>query len=114
MLNLGDTTTLKIPKRIDVTLVSRTITQEGTTQWGFGDTLDRSSTYDVDAEPPALYNVAEFNADLFGEGLFTVRRYKINTNGSGQVIRVGHKNVINGNGFSLQEINVQLLLGRIN
>lgn len=114
VLNLGDTTALKIPKRIDVTLVSRTITQEGTTQWGFGDTLDRSSTYDVDAEPPALYNVAEFNSDLFGEGLFTVRRYKINTNGSGQVIRVGHKNVINGNGFSLQEINVQLLLGRIN
>jgi hypothetical protein len=45
--------------------------------------------------------------------LTTLRRYKTNTNGSGDLVRVGLETDIAGNSLSIQEINVQTLLGRI-
>jgi hypothetical protein len=109
----GDAVRQKFLKKIDFTLVSTFADADAVVKWGYGGFLTDTATKVVSAQQPALYNVSEFNESEYGPGLTTLRRYKTNTNGSGDLVRVGLEADIAGNSLSIQEINVQTLLGRI-
>jgi hypothetical protein len=109
----GDAVRQKFLKKIDFTLVSTFADADAVVKWGYGGFLTDTATKVVSAQQPALYNVSEFNESEYGPGLTTLRRYKTNTNGSGDLVRVGLETDIAGNSLSIQEINVQTLLGRI-
>jgi hypothetical protein len=106
---------IKFLKKIAVTLVSRKTTSEGTVQWGFDGYLTKSSKFDVEGYLAALFGEedATFGQALFGAAPFSITRYRKNVKGSGNVIRIGHKNKIHGNPLSIQEILIQTTTGRI-
>ena len=110
----GQPANIKYVKQIDYTVVSTRIPTIGHAGWGFSGRLDYSKELNIDAQIPALYGVALFGVDEFGDGLTTIRRYKVNTKGSGETLIVGLRADIEGNSLSLQEINIQTLLGRLN
>ena len=109
----GDAVRQKFLKKIDFTLVSTFADANSVVKWGYGGFLTDSVTKLVNAQVPALYGVSEFNAAEYGPGLTTLKRYRTNAKGSGDLVRVGLETEIAGNSLSIQEINVQTLLGRI-
>jgi hypothetical protein len=114
VFTFGQPANLKFLRQIDYTIVSSTINTTAVAEWGYSGKLDYSKQLSVAAQAPALFGVAEFNVGEFGDGLTTIRRYKVNTKGSGETVIIGIRANINGNGFSLQELNIQTLLGRMN
>jgi len=109
---LGSPVTLKFPKQLDYFLVGGT-GQEISLAWGFGyDGVYKYKTYvlgdgDVYEYGVAEYDVAEYivSADIGSP--------KVNTTGSGKSVSVGFESTISGNAISVQEINLQTLIGRI-
>jgi hypothetical protein len=114
-LTFGDSSVVKFLKKIAITLVSRKTTSEGTVQWGFDGYLTNTSKFDVEGYLAALFGEedAAYGKALFGAAPFSITRYRKNVKGSGNVIRIGHKNKINGNPLSIQEILIQTTMGRI-
>ncbi len=114
-LTFGDSSMLKFLKKIAITLVSRKTTSEGTVQWGFDGYLTDTSKFDVEGYLAALFGEedATFGVALFGAAPFSITRYRKNVKGSGNVVRVGHTNKINGNPLSIQEIVIHITTGRI-
>jgi len=109
----GDSVRQKFVKQVDFTLVSTFTDTTAVVEWGYSGLLEYTKNITVAAQTPDLYNVAEFNVGEYGEGLQTLRRYRTNTKGSGALVRVGLQVDIAGNSLSIQEINIQTLLGRI-
>lgn len=109
----GNSVAQKFVKQVDFTIASSFIDSPAVVKWGYGSALDYTANKTIIAQTPALFNVDEFNVGTFGEGLTTFKRYRTNTKGSGAVVRVGLEASIAGNGCSIQEINIQTLLGRI-
>jgi hypothetical protein len=118
-LSFGDSVRQKFPKRMDVSILSRTADTEAVARWGFGNELTYSKAINVEALVPAYWGEALYatpgDPDVYkyGPGATTVKRYRINTKGSGALVSVGIDATIDGGVFSLQELNLQLLLGRI-
>jgi hypothetical protein len=101
-------------KQIDFTVVSTLSNAQAYAGWGYSGRLDYSKALTITAQAPALYNVAYFNqTDEYGPGLTTIKRYRVNAKGSGESVIIGFRTEVNGNTISLQEINVQTLIGRI-
>ena len=109
----GDSVRQKFLKKIDFTLVSTFADANSVIKWGYGGFLTDTVTNIVTAQQPALYGISEFNEAEYGPGLTTLKRYRVNAKGSGDLVRVGLETEIAGNSLSIQEINVQTLLGRI-
>lgn len=110
----GQPANQKFLKQIDYTVVSTLSDATAYAGWGYSGRLDYSKLLTVTANPPALYNVSYFNqGEEYGPGLSNIRRYRVNTKGSGEAVIIGLRAEVNGNTLSLQEINVQTLLGRI-
>lgn len=100
-------------KQVDFSLVSTFINTDAVVRWGYGSRLDYTANKVITAQQPALFGIAEFNVGEFGDGLESFRRYRTNTKGSGALVRVGLDADIAGNSLSIQEINIQTLIGRI-
>jgi len=113
-LTFGSPSNTKFLKQIDYTLASTVVDASATAEWGYSGTLDYAKRFNVRATQPALYGVAQYGIDVFGGAQVTIRRYKTNTKGSGESVVVGFRIDINGNSCSLQELNVQTLIGRLN
>jgi hypothetical protein len=110
----GDAVRQKFVKQVDFTLVSTFINAPAVVKWGYAGLLEYSANKTIIAQQPALFNVAYFNqGEEYGEGLSTLKRYRTNTKGSGALVRVALETEIAGNSLSIQEINIQTLLGRI-
>jgi hypothetical protein len=110
----GQPANTKFVKQIDFTVVSTLSNAQAYAGWGYSGRLDYSKPLTITAQAPALYNVAYFNqTDEYGPGLTTIKRYRVNAKGSGESVIIGFRSEINGNTLSLQEINVQTLIGRI-
>ena len=112
-LSFGDSTRLKFPKQVDWTIIS---SSDGvfTTNWAF-DYRPAGKTKDTDMDQggaPGEYNVGEYNIAEFTGGV-AVQRYKVNLSGHGVYVQIGMSTTISGALVSLQEINIQALLGRI-
>lgn len=112
-LSLGDSTREKFPKRMDISVLSQTNATDAVARWGFNDDLTYSKTVTTEAQVPELYGAATFGVSTFGQPNASVKRYRIHTKGSGSLVTLGVDATINGGVFSLQELNLQLLLGRI-
>ena len=112
-LTFGDSVRQKFPKRMDLTIVTRDAPITAYARWGTGTTLEYIKSLDVDSQVPALFGIAQFGNSVFGQSADTIKRYRVNTKGSGAFITLGVDADINGGVFSLQEINIQTLLGRI-
>lgn len=111
-LDFGSPTNAKLLKSIDYTIFSLFEETSATARWGFDGNLARKKAIDIDALIPAYYSEATFGDTTFGASGSTIRRYRINTKGSGDLVRIGLDVKIKGNEVSVQEINVQTLLGR--
>lgn len=109
----GDAVRQKFLKKVDFTFVSTFSDANAVIKWGYGGFLTDSTTKVVSAQVPALYGISEYTVAEFGPGLTTLKRYRTNTKGSGDLVRVGLDVDIAGNSLSIQEINVQTLMGRI-
>lgn len=110
----GQPANLKFLRQIDYTVVSTRISTGAVAGWGYSGRLEYSKQLTITAQLPALFGVAQYGIDEFGEGLVTVKRYRVNTKGSGESVVIGLRADINGNSLGLQEINIQTLLGRLN
>ena len=114
-LTFGQPANSKFLKQIDFTLAATNAPSTAYAGWGYDTgSTDRSKIFTVDASPAALFDEAIFTNAKFGAQQSTVRRYKVNTKGSGENVLIGLRVDIADNSCSLQEINVQTLLGRIN
>lgn len=115
ILNFGQPANSKFLKQMDFTLAATQAPSKAYAAWGYDTgSTDRSKLFIVDASPAALYDEGTFGVAKFGAQQSTVRRYKINTKGSGENVVIGLRVDIADNSCSLQEINVQTLLGRLN
>ena len=110
----GQPANFKFVKQIDFTVVSTLTDAQAYAGWGYSGRLDYTKALTITAQAPAFYNVAYYNQDdEYGPGLTTFKRYRVNAKGSGESVLIGFRTEINGNTLSLQEINVQTLIGRI-
>ncbi len=112
-LDFGQPANDKFLKSIDFTIFSLFEETNATARWGYDGNLSRKKAIGIDALIPAYYNEATFGDTTFGASGSTIRRYRVNTRGSGDLVRIGLDVQILGNEVSVQEINVQTLLGRI-
>jgi len=125
-MNFGDSSRLKFLKKFNITFIGNE-TSNSTLKWGY----DYTNTYNEKRiegasslnAASAEYGIAEYGTkettdDIsFVESEYTsgvdIQRPKINTTGSGAVVQIGIESVIEGQAFSIQQIDVQALLGRI-
>ena len=112
-LTFGDSVRQKFPKRMDLTIVTRDAPITAYARWGTGPTLEYVKQLDVASQLPGFFGVAQFGNSVYGQSADTIKRYRVNTKGSGAFITLGVDADINGGVFSLQEVNIQTLLGRI-
>jgi hypothetical protein len=112
-LTFGQPANLKFIKQIDYTCVSTFSEGTATARWAWDyESPGRSRSVVVGATPPSRFGVSQYAVDIFGGAVATIKRYKINAKGSGEALIVGIDMNVNGNSFSLQEVNIQTLLGR--
>ena len=121
-LTFGDTSKIKILKKIKPTLVganSATVFMKFAYDFG---TSYRTTEFTVGNQNPASFNVNEFHGDAdpshnsnplseFTGGELTNQR-SLNAVGSGSTVVVGLESDINGFALSLQEINLLALIGK--
>jgi hypothetical protein len=69
----------------------------------------------LDGGVASLYDDAsfKFNDATFGQGSEIIRSYRINADGSGENVSVKFAATIDNSRCSLQQVNIQALLGRI-
>ena len=113
-LNFGNSTNLKFLKKFNITVIGN-VSAQTTLAWGYdydgGFTKKNFSTEQANT-PISEYNVAEFSIGQFTIGT-DIQRPKINTSGSGTVVTIGIESTINGAPYSIQQIDVHALLGRL-
>lgn len=112
-LTFGDSVRQKFPKRMDITVVSRDADTIANARWGFGGSLKYSKQLSIEALVPAYWGQAQYGIGTYGPGVESVKRYRVNTKGSGAFITLGMEATLDGGFFSIQELNIQTLLGRI-
>ena len=88
---------------------------EGVLNWGYdyGLVYSKQSFNFQGSTNPAIYNISEYNEGAEYSYPIIVNKPTFNTSGSGIAVTVGLEATINNFAFSLQEINIYALLGRI-
>ena len=113
-LSFGNSTNLKFLKKFNITVIGNVASQT-TLAWGYDytDTFNKTvfSTGKTDTDT-SEFNISEFNIGKFTGGV-DIQRPTINTNGSGTVVTIGIESTINGAPYSIQQIDVHALLGRL-
>ena len=112
-LTFGSSTNLKFPKQVDLTLLASAGASLNVL-WAFdyGGTY-RSKALSVGSlGTVSEYGVAEYNIATYSTGI-KLDRIKANVGGSGVVVTIGIEANISNSSLSIQEINIQALLGRI-
>jgi len=113
-MSFGDSSRLKLLKAMDITVIGGQNTTV-TVNWGYDYTGSyRKRTFVVKNAEVSEFNVAEYNVatSVFSASII-IDREKIQTSGNGAVVTVGVDVTVNGVPFSVQEINIQALLGRM-
>jgi hypothetical protein len=111
-LTFGDSVRQKFPKRMDLTIVTRDNPCVAYARWG-SSTLEYQKELNVESQVVGQWGVAQFGNSTYGQSADTIKRYRVNTKGSGAFVTLGLDADISGGVFSLQELNIQTLLGRI-
>ena len=115
-LTFGQAANSKFVKQVDFTIISSVAPATAFVRWGYDRlTATKSRALAVDADTPSYYNEGfEYNVATYGDSDVKLKRYKVNVGGKGESFTLGIEIEIDGNGFSLQEINIQTLVGRLN
>ncbi len=124
-MDFGDASTLLFPKQVDVTLIGGTLGRLAI-NWGFDyNAPDKRIEKEIssDSTPSdwdGLLPPAGIGAEWGGDGVVgfwtsgtSVNQLKYNIWGSGRNVKVGFTTDILGSTVSIQELNVQVLQGRI-
>jgi hypothetical protein len=113
-MSFGDSSRLKLLKEMDITVIGGQNT-DVTVNWGYDYTQSyRKRAFLVKNAEVSEFNVAEYNVatSVFSASII-IDREKIQTSGNGAVVTVGIDVTVNSVPFSVQEINIQALLGRM-
>jgi len=114
-MNFGEPAKTKIVKQVDYTIISGQFDAEGFAKYGYDNIGEyKTKRLNLIANPAAYYGEAIWNEETYGASDELIRRYRVNTGGSGESLVIGLETEVLGNTVSLQEINVQTLIGRIN
>jgi hypothetical protein len=112
-LTFGDSSRIKILKKIIPTVIAGSSTQVQV-KWGYDFSQSYSTgSVQLPAIVPAEYNIGEYSIAEYSSTNEEILKKSINTTGNGSVITVGVEVDVNGQPFSLQEFNIQALLGRM-
>jgi hypothetical protein len=126
-MNFGNSTNLKFLKKFNITVIGNVAAQT-TLAWGYdyeGGFTKKAFSTELANTPISEFNVAKFGAkdDLtipeptYVESFYTagidIQRPSVNTSGSGAVVTIGIESTINGAPYSIQQIDVHALLGRL-
>jgi len=114
-MNFGDSSRLKLLKEIILTFIGGQGAQV-VVNWGY----DYTETYTKEivtidsGSQVAYYNQSEFNvSESEYSASIIVDRPRTKTTGTGTVVTIGTEATINTNALSLQEVNIQAIIGRI-
>jgi hypothetical protein len=113
-LSFQDSSKLKFLKKIVPTILTGATTTVFV-KWGY-DYKEVYSTALIPIESnvnASEYGISEYGVAEYNEANLSIIKKGINTTGQGTVVTVGVEVEINGYPFSLQEFNVQALLGRM-
>lgn len=111
-LTFGDPSTNKIPKQVDLTLIGGQ-GQTFSLFWAYNYKTDfKSQSGSIASGDVSYYGVAEYGEDEYAASA-TITQKKINVTGSGAALTIGFESSINGYELSVQEFNIQALVGRI-
>lgn len=118
ILSFGDPVRSKFVKQIDYLVVSGQSEANATGTWQYvGLRPYEKNRYITLAGGLASYygpfSGYLYNQALYGQGEEVVRSYKLNADGSGENVIVKFASEVNNSICSLQQINIQALLGRI-
>lgn len=112
-LDFGDVSRIKVLKKMIVTMVGG-LGRPATLSWGYGYSGSYKSEVTTLANSLAAeYGVSEYNTGYEWSGGSTSSDSTANTTGSGPIVRVGVGVDINGSAFSLQQIRVHVIMGKI-
>lgn len=111
-LTFGEEDKLKFLKQIRGVFISSTVPY-AQIYWGYGySRVFKSQTVPLNQATPSQFFIDEFEEAEFGGGV-TFSEPKVKPFGSGSTVTIGIEATIDGGSLSLQEVNVQTLLGRL-
>lgn len=117
VLSFGDPSRIKFAKQIDYLVVSGQSESKATGSWEYIGTrpYEKSKFVTLAGGTASLYGSTDylFGTSTFGQGEDIIRSYRVNADGSGENVVVKFSAEINNSLCSLQQINIQALLGRI-
>lgn len=112
-LTFGDSSRLKMLKKIIPTVIAGSATTVQV-KWGYDFSQSYSTGFvQLPSIVPAEYNIGEYGIAEYSSTNEEILKKAINTTGNGTVVTVGVEVDVNGQPFSLQEFNIQALLGRM-
>ena len=119
VLSFGDPIRTKMLKQIDYTVVSGEQESQASGSWEYVGTrpYEKAGYFKLLGGSPSYYDVDDFEygtTALYGTGGNVIRSYRLNTDGSGENVMVKFSATISNSKCSLQQINIQSLIGRIN
>ena len=113
-LDFGDSSRVKILKELDLVFIGGQNTQV-TVNWGYDYT--QAYTKEVITLKDSLlseFSVSQYNITAYGDGgSIILDRKKVRPTGSGNVVTLGLTVTVSGVPISLQEMNIQALIGRM-
>lgn len=110
----GDSSTLKFLKKVNLVIIGESASTS-TLNWGYGygGNFSKQLFALSGSSNAAEYGVSEYNTTAEYSVSISISRPRINTSGSGNAVTVGVETIINGSSFSLQELNIHALMGRL-
>ena len=116
----GNTMQTVIPKSIHYVCMGETVVGAANALWGFSDKMVSNREFQIEIDGSSRYNINEFTPDgvadkaaWYMQGDSHYAGYKINTNGSGQLFRVGLEIKVQGGRYALQEFDINSAVGRL-
>jgi len=117
VLSFGDPVRTKFLKQIDYTVVSGLTgaTCEGSWEYIGTRAYEKTKFFTLDGGDANFYDTdAKYGTASYGTGPNVIKTYRLNADASGENVIVKFRATINNSICSLQQMNIQALLGRIN
>ena len=117
VLSFGDPVRTKFLKQIDYTVVSGLTgaTCEGSWEYIGSRAYEKTKFFTLDGGDANFYaSDAEYGTATYGTGSNIIKTYRLNADASGENVIVKFRATIFNSVCSLQQMNIQALLGRIN
>lgn len=113
-LTFGDSSRLKFLKKISPTVVApETTSMELKWYYDFSQDISLNTLpFTVGSTNTGFYGEVEYTVAEFSSGASLISRRTANASGAGTSVTIGVEADINGSPLSIQEINVQALMGR--